>query len=324
MIRCPKCQFEQPEDIYCAQCGVNMKTFVVPKRSVLLSLLNNQDFYVVLLFSAIVAFVIYDYSLSRKPKPTTVSQVTKQTSKTLDIPDSQAPTNYKPAVSPVAAAPEPPPPPVAAKKMTSSEQRQAALKKADVPRDEKETAPGVPSVKSSLQISFFQISRNLLNEIQREATSGQFSGDGFGGILNKKRLAILKRSNEIRPISTNRYKLDGHPISLFKGQKSGENAKSIGLYFQVNTLKNEPTATQIEVKSWGSLKLQETDENLFSSEMTLNPQYAAFVAGFLPKDKVFNDEERAIFESDRALKIYNQDDFSDGSTDLIMFVELPD
>ncbi|MBY0384627.1 hypothetical protein K2X05_05660 [bacterium] len=319
MIKCPKCQFEQPEDIYCAQCGVNMKTFVVPKRSAVLALFSNQDFYVVLLFTAIVAFVIYDYSLSRRPKHTSVGQVTKQTSKTLDIPESQAPTNYKPAV---AAASEQPT--VAAKKMFGSEQRPAAVKKTDLPREEKETAPGLPTLKTSLQISFFQISRNLLNEIQREATSGQFSGDGFGGILNKKRLAILKRSNEIKAISTNRYKMDGHPISLFKGQKSGENAKSIGLYFQVNTLKNEPTATQIEVKSWGSLKLQETDENLFSSEMTLNPQYAAFVAGFLPKDKVFSDEERAIFESDRALKIYNQDDFSDGSTDLIMFVELPD
>jgi hypothetical protein len=323
MIHCPKCQFEQPEDIYCAQCGVNMKTFVAPKRSVLLSLLNNQDFYVGLLFVSIIAFVVYDFSISRKPKLTSISKATKQTSKTLDIPDSQAPSNYKPSVATASV------PTVAAKKMLNPEQKATISKKTDGPdkpiqENPTQAAPSTPTLKTSLQISFFQISRNLLNEIQREATSGQFSGDGFGGILSKKRLALIKRSNEIRSVSTNRYKLDGHPISLFKGQKSGESAKSIGLYFQVNTLKNEPTATQIEVKSWGSLKLQDPDENLFSSEMTINPQYGAYVAGFLPKDKVFNDEERAIFESDRALKIYNQDDFSDGSTDLIMFVELPD
>ncbi len=314
MIKCPKCDFEQPEDIYCAQCGVNMKNFVPPPKSILALLLSNQNPILGILFVGIIIFVLYDYALSKKPRTNTVAAITKQTSEQMDVQDSQTPSSYKPAIetqqAQLAEAPK-------IEKVAQEAPRPARVAN-DLP------VPGAAVAKSSLQISFYQISRALLGEIQRETNASPFNGDGFGGIIAKKRLAVLRRSPELKSISTNRYKLDGHPISIFKGQKSGEAAKSIGLYFQVNPLKNDATSTQIEVKSWGSLKLQENDENLFTSEMTLNSQSVAMIAGFLPKDKVFGDEEKSIFETDRALKIYNSEGFWDGDIDLIMFVELPD
>ena len=27
MVKCPRCQFEQPEDVFCASCGVNMQNY---------------------------------------------------------------------------------------------------------------------------------------------------------------------------------------------------------------------------------------------------------------------------------------------------------
>lgn len=322
MIKCPKCNFEQPEDIYCAQCGVNMKNFIPPRKSIFVSLFTNQALIVGILFVGIIIFVLYDYALSKKPKTNTVAAITKQTSEQIDVQDSQTPSSYKPAIGsgsePGTEAPPTPQTPAPQVEKAAFEAPRPARAASDSP------APGVAVAKSSLQISFYQISRALLGEIQRETSASPFNGDGFGGIVSKKRLAVLRRSPELKSISTNRYKLDGHPISIFKGQKSGESAKSIGLYFQVNPLKNDATTTQIEVKSWGSLKLQENDENLFTSEMTLNTQSVAMIAGFLPKDKVFGDEEKSIFEADRALKIYNTEGFWDGDVDLIMFVELPD
>lgn len=331
MIQCPKCQFEQPEDIYCAQCGINMKTYVAPKRSAALDLMKNQVFQVGVLFVAIIIFVLYDYSLSKKPVPPARATVAKESSQPLDIPDANAPETDSPRPSRPSAETQ------AVRLQQDSERSEMAAPATALPsravkknaplgklQENQAMVPSAPVVKNALQISFYQVSRNLLAELQRDASSSQITGDGFGGILPKKRLNILKRSGEMRSVSVNRYKLDGHPISIFKGQRSGENPKSIGIYFQINPLKNDASATQIELKSWGSLKLQEGDENFFSSEMTLNTQYSAFVSGFLPKDKTFSDEEKSIFESDRALKIYNQDDFWDGNTDLILLVELPD
>ncbi len=318
MIKCPKCDFEQPEDIYCAQCGVNMKNFVPPRKSIVALLLSNQNPILGILFVGIIIFVLYDYALSKKPRTNVVAAITKQTSEQMDVQDSQTPSSYKPAIEPGIESPQAQPIEAASTEKVAVEAPRPARVANDPP------AQGATVAKSSLQISFYQVSRALLSEIQRETNASPFNGDGFGGIVSKKRLAVLRKSPELKSISTNRYKLDGLPISIFKGQKSGESAKSIGLYFQVNPLKNDATSFHIEVKSWGSLKLQENDENLFTSEMTLNSQSVAMIAGFLPKDKVFGDEEKSIFETDRALKIYNSEGFWDGDIDLIMFVELPD
>ncbi len=332
MIKCPKCQFEQPEDIYCAQCGINMKTFVAPKASVLLGLLTNQVFHVGLLFVGIIVFVLYDYSTSKKPStPTTVGEVARRNSQPLDTPDSQAPEianraeNYSVRLqSPAQDIPADNLDTVAATKSIGSRAKatKSELGLTDKPNSESSTASTGP--KSAVLVSFYQISRSALNEIQREANSSPFNGEALGGILPKKRITALKSSGEVRPVSNNRYKLDGLPITIFKGVRANDSTKSVGIYMQINTLKNDTSGTQFEVKSWGHVKLQDADDSLFSSEITLNTQSSAFIAGFLPKDKVFNDEEKSLFESDRALKIYTQDDFWEGNTDLIMFVELPD
>ena len=185
------------------------------------------------------------------------------------------------------------------------------------------TAPPIPAP-TSLLVSFYQVSRNQISEIQREAASGAVTGEAFGGILLKRKLQALKNNGDMRPVSSNRYKLDGMPITLFKGLRAAESAKSVGIYMQMTPGKSEMGSLQIDIKSWGHVKMEEADENLFSSEITIDPQHVSYIAGFLPRDKTFNDEEKSLFESDRALKIYNQDDFRDGQSDLILFVEIPD
>jgi hypothetical protein len=110
------------------------------------------------------------------------------------------------------------------------------------------------------------------------------------------------------------------PIIVYKGQRTTD--VKLGLYFQITPLRIEGGSMQVEIKCWGNMKLQETDETFFTVETTVNPQQAAFIAGFVPRDKVLNEDEKAIVDADTTLKIYNQDDFLDGSSDLIMIVEM--
>ena len=55
-VECPKCHFKQPEDRFCARCGIDMQSFVPPKKSMFEKFLQNGTliFFVglVLLFSA--------------------------------------------------------------------------------------------------------------------------------------------------------------------------------------------------------------------------------------------------------------------------------
>lgn len=326
MLKCPKCQFEQPEDIYCAQCGVNMKTFVPQKPSLVLSFFRNQPLQLAILFVGIIAFVIYDQTKS----PKTVSRKAVQTAARTHNP-------IPPQSLSISKNPSAPPPPVE-DSVSESSQDVVAQRMKKVETLESAAAPGMKpvldkpagaavsaiGVKTSLQISFYMASKSLIADLQKEAQAGNFSGEASGGVLLRKKLATLRNNGGLKPVSSNRYKLDGHAINIYKGQRSIEAGKSLGLYFQINTIKNDATSTQIEIKSWGNLKMQEPEESIFTSEVAINDQYVAFITGFLPRDKVFTDEEKAIFDGDRALKIYNQDDFWDGSTDLIMITELPE
>ncbi len=334
MIKCPKCQFEQPDDIYCAQCGVNMKTFVAPKRSPLQAFLNNQVLQIGVLFIGIVAFVIYDFSKDTKKPQTAVNSVAREVSRPVSASEAPPPPGTESVR--LAAPAEDIPAPTAAqgtaqkissrtrptKRLSDNPNMDAPVGNGAAASPANPTA-GAATVATSLVVSFYQASRNLINEIQREASADSISGEAFGGIVLKKRLQALKKSGELRPVSSNRYKLDGMPITLFKGLRTSDVAKGVGIYMQMTTLKNEQGVLQLEMKSWGHVKIQEPDESLFSSEISLDAQHSAFIAGFLPRDKAFTDEEKSLFESDRALKIYNQDDFLDGQTDLILFLEIP-
>lgn len=309
MMICPKCQFQQPPDTYCANCGVNMETFRPKAKPLFSRILKHWIFHLSLLVLVILGLVLYDRSDSRRvidPDENSESMTSQ------DAPVSD--NSYEPAPQKVAQA-----------EATSLEQD--SLAKAQLRSGEKISArAAAPSAtaqgKTSVQVTFYQASKMAVSELLREAQNSSFNGEASGGIVNKKKLQQLKDAREVRSTSSSVYKdFDNqHPIMIFKGQRGS--GRNLGLFFQLSALREDSGSQQFEVKSWGSLKIQGPEDNLFASEMTLGTQSAAFIAGFLPKDRNFNEEEKAIFEAERTLKIYNQEDFWEGASDLIMVIEL--
>ncbi|MFZ3228631.1 MAG: zinc ribbon domain-containing protein [Pseudobdellovibrio sp.] len=66
MIKCPRCGFAQPEDQYCAQCGVNMHSFQPIQKSFISKLISNVALQVILLL--VVAVVAGSYLMQGNPK----------------------------------------------------------------------------------------------------------------------------------------------------------------------------------------------------------------------------------------------------------------
>lgn len=323
MIKCPKCSFDQPEDIYCANCGVNMKTFQALPKPLAQQILSSWMTKVALLTAVIIAVVMYDRQ--KEPKnatPQTLAQRSAIPREAAPMAQPQAATESATAASSAkGTAPAPGSLRPLSQKTAPAFEPQRPLE--NNPTQDK-TAAGAPVAKPSMRVNFYQASRASIQELQRDSQNISTSGEVSGGITSAAKLQRLISSGELKNLSGNRYRdFDSqHPVVIFKGQRSAEASKNIGLYFQLTPLRLENGTAQMEIKSWGDLKFQGDDENLFSSEMTLNSQSAAFITGFLPKDKNFTDEEKAIFEAERTLKIYNQEDFWDGSSDLIMVVEL--
>lgn len=59
IIECPKCKFSQPQDVYCAQCGIDMATFKAPEEPTLKRVLQSPLFGMTLVFIGISAGVYF-------------------------------------------------------------------------------------------------------------------------------------------------------------------------------------------------------------------------------------------------------------------------
>lgn len=304
MMKCPKCQFEQPPDTYCASCGVNMETYRPAPKPMLKNILTHWMFHLSILIAVILGVVFYDRGHEKVSDEKTLqaSQATQELS-----------------ASASAALPSPEPEPV------------SVDENAPAPSlvSEKPTAPvaakaAAPAGKNSIEITFYKATKNAIMELQKDSQMGNFSGEALGGIISDKKVAQLKASRELRSLGSNIFKdySSQHPIIITKGQRQSTSGKIMGVFFQLTPIKQEPGYESLEIKSWASLKLQGNEENLFMSEMTISTQANAFIAGFLPKDKSFTDEEKAALNTDRTLKIYNDEEFWDGSVDVIMIIEM--
>ena len=98
MVKCPKCSFEQPEDIYCANCGVNMKTYKPTPESFLKSFINSWMGKIALITLVIVGILIYDWMKTKeRPPPAYVSQNARAKS-------TKTAADFEPSAPPPAAS----------------------------------------------------------------------------------------------------------------------------------------------------------------------------------------------------------------------------
>lgn len=58
LIDCPKCGFNQPQDTYCASCGVNIASYRPSRTALLLRLASSPYFYVFLVATTLGFFVV--------------------------------------------------------------------------------------------------------------------------------------------------------------------------------------------------------------------------------------------------------------------------
>lgn len=285
-------------------------------------LATNWMVHVCLLVIVIISFVLYDKIKSRKSRdqsvatqsmPSTSDRNTEARTRTSPSEDTNTRARFQKSATTTYAA----------EQASEGSPNEAAA--ADSPEQDATPTAGTRADKrgGGIQVSFYRITRQGIGELQKISQALNIAGESSGGLLAQSRIQQLVTSGDMQYVSANRYKDfdEKHPTMVFKGQRHSEAARNMGLYFQITSLRKNEGSHLIEVRGWGALKASEPDENYFTGEMTLSPKTAAFITGFLPKKSAYSDDEKQLFESDRVLKTLNQEDFIDGSTDLIMFIE---
>jgi hypothetical protein len=322
MIKCPKCGFSQPEDIYCASCGIKMDSYA--KKHSTSGLASNWMVHVCLLVIVIISFVLYDKVKSRNSRTQVISTKTLPSTSSNSVARNrsqrQEDLNTQARLQKSATAPSNS---IAAQKSEDISSEMENVASPAIESSPTATKTRAEKQNGGLQVSFYRITKQGLGELQKISQALNIAGESSGGLVGKWRIPQLITSGDLQYISGNRYKDfdEKHPTMVFKGQRHSEAARNMGLYFQITSLRKNEGSHLMEVRGWGALKANEPDENYFTGEMTLSPKMAAFVTGFLPKKSSYTEDEKQLFESDRVLKTLNQEDFIDGSTDLIMVIE---
>ena len=168
-MECPRCGFEQPEDRYCANCGLDIESFRSRPRPILERLLANPLFYVVMIGVVFVAAFLYIKANKIPQKPQNVAAYSGNTTAPVAQPNSlprAATTQRRPSPTQTQAARRN----FKAFNQTTSKPQNTtntlATKTAAQPTAE--TAPAAP-IPSHMEISFYEVDKSLWSQLLPEA-----------------------------------------------------------------------------------------------------------------------------------------------------------
>lgn len=313
LINCPRCGFEQPQDKYCAQCGVDMENFKPKKKS--------KDFFsgaliqtlFILLIVAGLGFAIYTKTSSRTvvdvDQPTSRRAATMASQQRIPATAPQQVVASQDAGAVSTQQPSPPPPTA----------------------DATENHAAGNGVGPRITIRYAEISRQALQALSDESqNTGQFVGfsDYSAGII---------------PDVEKHVHSDGVKI-LHSEEKNLGSSKSVRWFYGLKD-RNDPMA-DVGLATFLSLELADPDSNTFRGNVevqrdwrdlgqnqTLETQRKSFpaifeigngagffMAGIMPrKSNLDNEDELTSID---IYKILRSPAFQKGESEFIMFIEM--
>lgn len=227
-VECPKCHFRQPEDRFCARCGVDMTAYHPPEKSFFEKLVQNGTMIflvgLILLFSGIFFYFkstkLKDSAVEGGKKTIFISSYKSEAPSTSDA----ANVNNASATKDTNSAESPTP---ASGSLTKTP--------TDTQTTLKETAALTPNeshTSYTLSIQYAEVSLKGFETLEAEArTSGQYiSSDYSQGVINYGLQKIKNLKNDITIYAHDKKIIkEGKNETWFQGLKSSNDNNNIGL-----------------------------------------------------------------------------------------------
>jgi len=320
LINCPRCGFEQPQDKYCAQCGVDIDNFKPAK--------NSKSFFSGALFQTIFILLIVaglGFGLySQRMAGHTIAEVQRPT-----IPVPKVVASAKPPQTAPAVAAAPAPSVAAAEKPVATAPAPVVPPPADSPAPEAKEARAVANVTGpSIIIRYAEISRQALQSISDASQStGQFISfsDYSAGILPN----IEKHMSDdgIKVLHTEEKTLgSSKSLQWFYGLKDrSDPSADVGLttFLELNDMDGTTFRGSLEIqRNWRELspnQALEVQHKSFPAIFEIGNGTGFFMSGVLPrKTNLENEDELTSID---IYKILRSPAFQKGDSEFIMFIE---
>lgn len=310
LVNCPRCGFQQPQDKYCARCGVDIETFRRPKPKWTEKVFGNPAFQIgiVLFFAFLVGFSLYHRQIRDLQERVSYLKNGVQVARSLSSPAEPEVTTAPPTTVPL---------PIVSAIAGAATTATAT------------TIPTKPGSAWTVKVYVAEIAKPALDQLFADsASSGQFNrlGDYVAGIIPEISRRISNR--DVKLLAQLEKKVEnGQPIQFFQGIRQGDPDEEIGLtyFLELQEAEGGIERGNLEIqRSWreappgaqGPITLQ---RKTFPAVFELAKGSGFFMSSFLPRISLLENDEELVASA--PFQILRSNSFRAGMTDSILFIE---
>lgn len=337
MMECPRCKFVQPEDRFCANCGLNIEAFAAKPKPLMQKVLANPFFYVVL---AVISAIV----LTQVGKKTTVNIVEQKglvATATQPVANNESAPSAAPAPTPparpAAAANRiqtPPTPPPATARVAPGTQLTAAVEPDGVlPADATTaTAPTANAKNTSeppkpppaqMDLIFYEIARESWVTLSSEGKSaGEQNGWRALAFSNRERLqATLVNARRLPGVRQMNTQPSSAASLHFQVGVGGTPPTPQGLFVDMSVVKLDASTMELEVMGQVDLKHEGNQESHQKAAFvsSFNPSGALVINGMIPRKTLADPATHPT--AGTPLTALESPDYIEGQSEVVLVIQ---
>ena len=342
LINCPKCNFSQPQDQYCASCGVDMLAYRPKQKPFFQRLVVNPVFQIAALALVVIgvySLVGYQHRMEIRDRISDIENasntqiVQKHESASVDAAaKTEAVANETAGattteVSATEAQPEAAvaAAPVAQSLVAEAPEPAAAAEEAAPPAPREATAAAAPAAApTNVRVVFAEIQKPFLAELLADARTPASVGSIHTGVVANLDKRLSEKSQEWSMVDQAAPKpiKAGAPAIFYNGLRDEASGQFVGYAVEVNPSGEDPS--QLQVTVWRMLRGENGQVEEFQVPLpdtfAISRDTGIFIAGSMPRRSP-SSTEAELYRGIKVLSVLNRESFRAGASDFVIFIQ---
>ena len=348
MVNCPKCGFSQPQDQYCASCGVDMLAFKPKEKPVYLRIVANTAFQLSTIALVVLSFFLVIHHQQKLELAARISDIEdaspnqiiqrkvvppKEADLASTTPDAAPPIDDGEALETGAAV-------QIASAATEPQTNAATLVAAPSAPATTSAAAAAPTspktagaASGSVRVSFDEIPRGFVTDLinDPDSAAGSYGTISYGAVADwatrSRTLSSVPNFHALDSTSPQTLGV-GETTTVYRGPRDDSAPEQLGVWIYVKLVRSDESGATVSVEvSRSILDPNATGEmdslsRLPLPEVTVPKGGAMFVSGLLPhRPGPLTPNEQRLYRNDPVLRVITSEAFHGGYTDLGIFIE---
>lgn len=333
MMNCPKCHFLQPEDQYCARCGVDVTTYQAPAESFFQRLIKSPFAYIFIIIVLSVSTWFYTQNNEQNELQERVRFLKGELSST-EL-KTEAPTTLKTSSFETEnLALDENSNPASSSDMAGNEAEPSSLPSESISAEINKEVPTASSEKSKsvkFKIEYVELSQMALQRLVDESKSAnQFVsfGDYSVGLITQldRRTAPFKTNSNLKTYETKEQLTQmGSPSQWFVGNKNEETDLEYGISTVITLSEIEDDVVRGEVEIIRSLRESPDKQSppikrSFPAQFELGKETGMFISQILPHRPISDLEDELL--GTNLFQIYQSPRFQNRNSEFVVFIQM--